>query len=256
MPSSEVTIIHRCDEYVGVNKPADMRIDGGRRDEKKDDANVLGELKRLLPQEALRHCHQLDFATSGCMLYALSKKAAGEAGKLFEARSTVKEYLALVWGHVMTSLRCDDPICQDPNDDFKMTIGDLNQFHDRKRRRHSGPALTFVDVIQRGSYTVASVTLPVTKVRLRPQTGRRHQLRLHCCALGYPIVGDATYSDDLRSPRMMLHAVRLLLPFRHRPPLTLETPDPFLEDSLPGLVFLTDADASPEENEQLIDLRR
>lgn len=56
---------------------------------------------------------------------------------------------------------------------------------------------------------------PVSKVVLRPLNGRRHQLRLHCVALGFPIVGDATYGHiqwDTHTPRMMLHAFRLQAP--------------------------------------------
>lgn len=59
----------------------------------------------------------------------------------------------------------------------------------------------------------------MTKLRLHPRTGRRHQLRLHCLALGHPIVGDVTYADPRlfgsdRAPRMMLHALSLRVPIR------------------------------------------
>ncbi|KAG5186820.1 pseudouridine synthase, partial [Tribonema minus] len=47
---------------------------------------------------------------------------------------------------------------------------------------------------------------------LRPSSGRRHQLRVHCKLLGHPIVGDATYADDAIAYRMFLHAARLTLP--------------------------------------------
>jgi len=234
-----VRVIHRCAEYVGVEKPADMNIDGGRRGEKTHEPNVAGELGEAFPGATFRHCHQLDFATSGAMLYAASREAAREAARLFEARSTRKQYLALVRGHVDESeLRCDLPICQDPDHDFKMMLGDRDEVFrggksHKKRRKHSGDATTLLRVLARGTYRAGD---KVTKVLLTPTTGRRHQLRLHCVALGHPIVGDATYTDDDQSPRMMLHAFRLHLPFTHRPPLTLEAPDPFL--AMPDLVLL------------------
>eukprot|EP00293_Proteomonas_sulcata_P001840 CAMPEP_0184325814 /NCGR_PEP_ID=MMETSP1049-20130417/142230_1 /TAXON_ID=77928 /ORGANISM="Proteomonas sulcata, Strain CCMP704" /LENGTH=141 /DNA_ID=CAMNT_0026647973 /DNA_START=1862 /DNA_END=2287 /DNA_ORIENTATION=- len=53
---------------------------------------------------------------------------------------------------------------------------------------------------------------PVSLVLLEPLTGRRHQLRVHMLALGHPIVGDATYTRDFQSPRMMLHAWMLHFP--------------------------------------------
>jgi hypothetical protein len=72
----------------------------------------------------------------------------------------------------------------------------------------------------------------VTKVALRPVSGRRHQLRVHLLQTGHPIVGDTTYCGDASSPRMMLHARSLALPF---PPgkgpgatVAVATPDPFV----------------------------
>jgi len=232
---SSIVVIHRCAEYVGVDKPFDVRIDGGRHDEKAEEPNVAALLREVI-EEKVRHCHQLDYATSGAMLYALTKEAARRAAQLFEARLTKKDYIALVKGHLaQDTLVCRAPICQDPAHDFKMMIGEKHEFfpNEPKKRKHSGDATTRLDVIARGHYNNDKVT----KVRLTPTSGRRHQLRLHCIHLGHPIVGDATYTNDTASPRMMLHALRLHLPFDHRPPITLETPDPFLRTSLPGLLL-------------------
>lgn len=88
--------------------------------------------------------------------------------------------------------------------------------------------------------------VPVTKLLLKPRTGRRHQLRLHTKYLGHPICGDATYANDFEAHRMMLHAWRLTLPvdlndesytkptkYKNRgvdentPMVTFQTEDPF-----------------------------
>ena len=71
---------------------------------------------RQFSREAPRRtsCHQLDYATSGVMLYALSKKTAAAAQQLFEKRRTQKQYAALIWGHVAEDLRCDEPVCTTP----------------------------------------------------------------------------------------------------------------------------------------------
>ena len=75
----------------------------------------------------LRHCHQLDYATSGVMLYATSKKAAAAAQICFQERRVQKEYLALVWGTPPSrELSCAEPICQSTEDAFKMMIGDVD----------------------------------------------------------------------------------------------------------------------------------
>ena len=103
----------------------------------------------------------------------------------------------------------------------------------RKRRKHSGQASTEVEVLARGTYRGE----PATKLLLRPKTGRRHQLRLHCVALGHPIVGDATYGGDTESPRMMLHAHTLALPTPA--PLDITARDSFLPPLLADLVLAT-----------------
>ena len=242
-------LIHVCERYVAVDKPFDMRIDAGRQG--CDEATLIDLLRLRLPARArdLRHCHQLDYATSGVMLYALSRKAAGEASVCFERRVARKTYVALVVGHVAFEAEiCDLAVCQDPADDFRMMCGDRDAVwpplddgagHDkadvadrRRRRKHSGAASTELVRLARGTYRGK----PATKLLLKPKTGRRHQLRLHCAALGHPIVGDATYGGDSESPRMMLHAHTLALPTAPAP-LDLTAPDPFVPDKLPDLAL-------------------
>lgn len=75
----------------------------------------------------------------------------------------------------------DSPIGAVANE-FRMEIGTFSQ--DAKVAR------TGLEVLQHGTY----MGQPVTKVRLYPHTGRRHQLRVHCLSIGHPIVGDFTYS--------------------------------------------------------------
>ena len=72
---------------------------------------------------------------------------------------------------------------------------------------------------------------PATRVLLKPITGRRHQLRLHCSILGHTIVGDFTYSDrkDLTPYRMFLHSHRLVLP-TNLEQLDVNAGDPFAPD--------------------------
>lgn len=87
------------------------------------------------------------------------------------------------------------------------------------------PCRTELAVLQYGLYDGE----PVTKVLLQPLTGRTHQLRVHCCAIGHPIVGDFTYSSgaDDAPYRMMLHAHLLHLPLDPQP-LLICAGDPFL----------------------------
>lgn len=178
------------------------------------------------------------------MLYAVSKKASAAASKLFESRAVKKEYLALLAGSIRecNTLECTAPICQDPENDFKMICGDrdvvwpLSVVGDKraiqKRRKHSGPAKTKVSVLGYGRYK----SKPITKVLIIPRTGRRHQIRVHCLALGHPVVGDATYcSIDPVDTRMMLHAHKLTLPFHETEVMLVTARDPFTPERLSGL---------------------
>ncbi|XP_058141549.1 RNA pseudouridylate synthase domain-containing protein 1 isoform X3 [Dasypus novemcinctus] len=89
------------------------------------------------------------------------------------------------------------------------------------------PSLTELVVLEHGLYAGD----PVSKVLLQPLTGRTHQLRVHCSAIGHPVVGDLTYGQatarEEQPFRMMLHALYLCVP---TPAERVEacTPDPFL----------------------------
>ena len=88
-------------------------------------------------------------------------------------------------------------------------------------------AFTRLLVLQKGFYD----GYPATKVMLKPVTGRRHQLRIHCSLLGHTIVGDFTYSNgkDVQPYRMFLHSHRLILPTTIET-LDVNAGDPFRSD--------------------------
>jgi 23S rRNA-/tRNA-specific pseudouridylate synthase len=105
----------------------------------------------------------------------------------------------------------------------KMAISEKPYCHQPKL------AFTRLLVLELGLYN----NYPATKVLLKPITGRRHQLRVHCSALGHTIVGDFTYSNqkDILPYRMFLHAQRLIVPTKieiidvcTKDPFTLEDP--------------------------------
>ena len=217
-------ILYRDAHFCVVDKPADVRIDG----EHQVTATKLLSAqvgKELAPE--LRMCHQLDYATSGVMLFAFSKCAAGAAQMLFEQRTTKKRYLALVRGKVSQLFDVERAIAKDPNHDFKMMLAEEESVGAKTAKTRAVPV---AHGLYRGEV--------VTKVLLLPHSGRRHQLRLHCLAAGHPIVGDGTYgvhADDEQAPRMMLHAWDLYLPFPEKPhkgvsfkPLRFASDDPFV----------------------------
>ena len=169
-----------------------------------------------------RHVHQLDYATSGVLLVALSKRAAGAASRLFEKRLVRKLYLALVDGHAdWDAAHHDGAVGEDSTDPrgFRMALaGDAGC-------GPAQPARTELLVVARGWLG----DRPVTKLLLHPISGRRHQLRLHCRAVGHAVVGDVAYAGDEAARRMALHAWRLEVPLRPRDgrPVCVATADPF-----------------------------
>jgi len=120
--------------------------------------------------------------------------------------------LAIVRGHIsQETLTVSEAIGEDLREllgSHRMAIAS-SPYCSKKPR----DAKTHLAVLERGF----CYNYPATKVLLRPITGRRHQLRLHCSSLGHTIVGDFTYSNrkDDQPYRMFLHAKRLVLPSRY-----------------------------------------
>ncbi|XP_061604129.1 RNA pseudouridylate synthase domain-containing protein 1 isoform X2 [Phyllopteryx taeniolatus] len=201
-------VLFQSDDYIVVDKHWDIRIDSKMWYEKN---TVQNQLRHHFPQLAdpktyygFRFCHQLDFSTSGVLCVALNKAAAGQAYHCFKERTVTKAYLALVRGLVEEEIQTLD-----------FSIGCEN----------AKPCQTALTVLEYGLYDGDRVT----KVLLQPLTGRTHQLRVHCSAIGHPIVGDFTYSSgaDDGPFRMMLHAHLLHIPLDLEPMLVCAG-DPFL----------------------------
>lgn len=186
------------------------------------DAGLRRDILVLWP--CCRFCHQLDFSISGALCVALNKAAAGSAYKCFKERRVTKAYLALVRGHVQESqVTINYAIGRNSTEGRTHTMC-IESTHGCE---NSKPSLTELLVLEHGLHSGD----PVSKVLLKPLTGRTHQLRVHCTALGHPIVGDLTYgqADDQEDQpfRMMLHAFYLRIPTRAE---CVEAcmPDPFL----------------------------
>lgn len=147
--------------------------------------------------------HRLDKDTSGVLVIAKDATTLANLGAQFRRRQVEKQYIAFVWGHL-----------RHPRGTIAEPIGRHPIHRKRMAVRHGGrEALTRFAVCERWD--------AVTIVRLFPQTGRTHQLRVHLAAIGHPIVGDAVYGRGRarRSPppiaRQALHAERLALEHPH-----------------------------------------
>jgi tRNA pseudouridine32 synthase/23S rRNA pseudouridine746 synthase len=150
----------------------------------------------------------LDFATSGVVAFARTDQAQVQLQSQFQtAGMVVKQYVAVVRGHPASAQGLfDEPIGPDPE---RVPLSRV----DRSATGRS--AATHYSVLSLDEHSVLG---PVTILQLRPITGRRHQLRVHCRAHGHLILGDALYSPDDDwarcgdfTSRLCLHAQRLTL---------------------------------------------
>ncbi|XP_013163272.1 PREDICTED: RNA pseudouridylate synthase domain-containing protein 1-like, partial [Papilio xuthus] len=226
-----VVKLYQSDNFLVVNKPYDMYINSDDENEKNTVACHIAkqDSHRSKSAHPLHFVQRLDYSTSGVLCMALNKTAAASAGRLFEKRLTNKYYLAIVRGHLNFEI-CDIkyPVGSDqtsPDTSHKMLA-----LTEATRSVCGSPrsAETRLLVLESGYYE----DNPITVVLLKPLTGRRHQLRVHCSAIGHTILGDYTYSDrqDTSPHRMFLHATRLVLPLP-KEPLDVQTAEPFFSDS-------------------------
>jgi 23S rRNA pseudouridine1911/1915/1917 synthase len=224
-----LTIIHEDADLLVVHKPAGLVCHPTKGDEY---SSLISRARLYLKPSVPHLIHRLDRETSGVVLLAKNPIAAGELGKLLEARAVTKEYLAIVHGHVTAPHGViDAPLGRD--EASPVAIKDCV-------RPDGASAQT--------EYTVEKrfPDAPFTLLRLRPLTGRKHQLRIHLAYLGHPIVGDKMYGGDpdcylafvkdrltdqqrahLILPWQALHAARLQFNWRDRPYDFTTPPEPW-----------------------------
>jgi len=196
-PREPISILHEDEDFLVVDKPAGLLSVPGR--ELPD--SLQTRLKATHPESLL--VHRLDM-----------EAAQRHLGLQFERRHTRKTYIAEVSGVVDgESGRINLPLIADwPNRPRQMVSWE-----------HGKPSLTDWEVLSRTEHT--------TRLALHPITGRSHQLRVHCWAIGHPIIGDRIYATDEvfnAADRLCLHAAQLTL---HHPTggdfISFESPCPF-----------------------------
>lgn len=193
-PQDPLVVLHEDDEVVLVDKPSGLLSVPGKGEHLAD--CLLTRVQRAFPTALL--VHRLDRDTSGVMIFALTPHAQRHLGLQFEKRQTKKTYIARVWG---------DVVDQSGTVDLPLIVDWPNRPKQMVDHENGKPATTDWAVIKRGNGE--------TRLRLMPKTGRSHQLRVHCLAMGHPILGDPFYAtgEALNHERLMLHSQELR--FRH-----------------------------------------
>lgn len=198
-PATDLNILYHDADIVVVHKPSGVLcVPGPRRNPSL--ANLVhAELNTEIHVDKTI-VHRLDMDTSGIVIFARSKHALSILHNDFRRGGIKKTYQALVVGHVSFSeLEIDVALERDPRHPPFMRVAQprlemdssvlaMSKFVSRAPK----PSYTEIRVLSR-EYVNNNLDLPVTRLELRPHTGRTHQLRVHCAAIGHAIVGDDIY---------------------------------------------------------------
>lgn len=188
----QATILHRDDEILVADKPHFLPVvPTGRYLQE----TLLVRLKRELELPELTPIHRLDMDTAGVVVLSIRKATRGAYQSLFQKRAVRKTYEAVAPRH---------PTATWPLAHRSRMVAMAEPFFMMQEVPGEPNSTTEIDVIQpAGDYSL---------YRLKPTTGRKHQLRLHMAALGMPIVNDRFYptaqperrEDDFSEPLQLL----------------------------------------------------
>lgn len=207
-------VLHRDGVMLVLNKPAGLPVHRGP----KGGASLMDDFDHLrfgLPR-APELAHRLDRETSGCLVLGRHRKALERLGTLFKEGAVRKTYWALVEGGPQEEEGVIDlPLGRrDPDRGWWMKVDPAGS-----------PSRSTWRAMGRGAVDGR----PIAWLALSPLTGRTHQLRVHCAAMGFPILGDQIYGGAPRSvaPTLMLHAREIVVPYaKTAPPVRVEAPVP------------------------------
>lgn len=198
----QIAILYQDHHLLLIDKPSGLLSLSGKNPQNLD--SVHYRLAQEFPGCTL--VHRLDFGTSGLLVVAKNKAINAALCQQFSQRTVQKVYSALLCGHLADDQGViDAPIAKDPALFPRMTICAIN----------GKPARSRYQVVERLHQTNADGTLlALTRVQLFPETGRTHQLRIHCQQLGHPILGCDLYGGlswpgSEQASRLMLHASAL-----------------------------------------------
>ena len=203
-------LLYRDALMLVIDKPAGLPVHPGP----KGGETLFHHLDALrfgLPRRP-EAAHRLDKDTSGCLVLGRHPKAIARLNDLFRKNEVDKVYWAIVEG---------GPEVDEGEIDLALAPKSPDRGWWMKVDPKGQPSLTQWRVLGRGE--------GLTLLELRPITGRTHQLRVHCAAMNFPILGDPIYGTAPRfgGPGLHLHARSVTVPlYPKKPPITAEAPVP------------------------------
>ena len=178
-------ILYRDEHLIAIHKPAGLLVHRTVLD--RHETRFAVQILRDQIGQYVHPVHRLDRGTSGVLLFALDRDIGRELGKQFETQQIDKTYLAVVRGHPAEACVIDHPLTrQFDNYEFRSpeTIGEAQNAVTRYWRLAVTELPHRVDAYPTSRYAL---------LELKPETGRRHQIRRHLKHIAHPIIGDATY---------------------------------------------------------------
>ncbi|GAB0113021.1 RluA family pseudouridine synthase [Acidisoma sp. C75] len=232
----ERMVLYRDEWLIVLDKPPGLPTQGGPGITRHLDGMLDG--LRFGSEERPRLVHRLDRDTSGVLLLARSPGNAAKLAAAFRTRSVRKTYWAVVLGL---------PVPLEGLIDQALTrrdgLGGARSAIAHPADPDAQRAITEYETLDHAGRKFSWLGL-------YPHTGRTHQLRVHCAAMGHPILGDTAYGGDIEMevlrPQLHLHARALTLPHPAGGTLTVAAPlPPHMEESFRQLGFVAPAAEPP-----------
>jgi 23S rRNA pseudouridine1911/1915/1917 synthase len=214
-------ILYEDADVVAIAKPAGLvtHTDGRTQEETAEDwfTEKYPAAAALSTEERLTgYVHRLDRDTSGVLVFAKNAVAYAFLRKAFHDRDVQKTYLAFTYGAPKEKKGVIDFDIGRSRKDFRLRSAQP------KAKGRLREALTRYEVLgEAGDYAL---------LRVSPETGRTHQIRVHLKAIHHPIIGDPLYAPNkplaLGIPRLALHAYQIDLPLPGGTRITITAPIP------------------------------
>jgi 23S rRNA pseudouridine1911/1915/1917 synthase len=192
-------IVYEDEALLVINKPVGLVVHPGAGNTNSTLLNALlhhAPILQALPRAGI--IHRLDKNTSGLLVIAKSALALKEISQQLKNRTMLREYQAVVYGKLISGGSINAPIDRHPLQRKRMAVVDTGK-----------PATTHYRVMER--YPAH------THLKLRLETGRTHQIRVHMAHIRHPIVGDSVYGGRTQlSKGMSAELIQTLRQFKHQ----------------------------------------
>ena len=204
----QARVLYRDGLILVIDKPAGLAVHAGPSGAPNLE-ECFDALRYGLPRPPAL-AHRLDADTSGVLVLGRHPKALSKLGRLFAGRGTEKTYWAVVRGAPPADEGTfDAPLLKtNTRSGWSVAVSDKGQ-----------SAVTRYRILGRGP--------DITWLELRPETGRTHQIRVHCAHAGCPVVGDRLYGQAEPGQQLHLHSRAIVLPLsKTKPAIRVEAPPP------------------------------